>query len=132
MSMHPRNHPGSVSTGTIFSPQTEVAPSDNSALPSQVPNNGQVTDHVTGRPRQVAQTLAQIRAQAQFLLYLADQIEESLEQIGSGDDAAHQAFLNRVLAMYASQLEHRHQGLGDRVSDVCDHVFRTVGQFDPA
>ena len=56
--------------------------------------------------------LAEVKGQAQFLLYLADQIEDSLHQLADRTDATHNAFLCKVLGMYSSQLESRHQGLG--------------------
>src|SRR5690348_12227364 len=67
--------------------------------------------------------LAEVKGQAQFLLYLADQIEDSLEQLGGADDAGHSAFLCKVLGMYSAQLESKHQGLGDKIAETCQEVY---------
>jgi len=75
-------------------------------------------------------SLADVKGQAQFLLYLADQIEESLEQLGSETDSCHGAFLCKVLGMYSSQLESRHQGLGDKIAETCQEVYVTVREYD--
>ena len=74
--------------------------------------------------------LAEIKGQAQFLLYLADQVEDSLHQLATETDAGHGAFLCKVLAMYSSQLESKHQGLGDKISEACQEVYVTVREFD--
>jgi hypothetical protein len=75
-------------------------------------------------------SLADVKGQAQFLLYLADQIEESLEQLSSEADACHGAFLCKILGMYSSQLESKHQGLGDKIAETCQEVYVTVREFD--
>ena len=75
-------------------------------------------------------SLAEVKGQAQFLLYLADQIEESLEQLSGEVDSCHAAFLCKILSMYSSQLETRHQGLGDRISETCQEVYVTVREYD--
>ena len=75
-------------------------------------------------------SLADVKGQAQFLLYLADQIEESLEQLGSETDSCHGAFLCKVLGMYSSQLETKHQGLGDKIAETCQEVYVTVREYD--
>jgi hypothetical protein len=72
------------------------------------------------------QSLADIKGQAQFLLYLADQIEDSLEQLDSEADACHSAFLCKVLGMYSGQLESKHQGLGEKIAEACQEVYVTV------
>ena len=74
--------------------------------------------------------LAEVKGQAQFLLYLADQIEDSLHQLSAETDAGHGAFLCKVLGMYSSQLESKHQGLGDRISEACQEVYVTVREYD--
>ena len=79
---------------------------------------------------ELARALAEVKGQAQFLLYLADQIEESLEQLGSEPDPSHAAFLCKVLGMYSSQLETKHQGLGDRIAETCQEVYVAVREFD--
>ena len=75
---------------------------------------------------ELQRSLADIKGQAQFLLYLADQIEESLEQLESEADACHGAFLCKVLGMYSGQLESKHQGLGEKIAEACQEVYVTV------
>jgi hypothetical protein len=70
--------------------------------------------------------LAEVKGQAQFLLYLADQIDESLEQLTHENDRCHSAFLCKVLAMYSSQLETKHQGLGEKIAEACQEVYVTI------
>jgi hypothetical protein len=71
-------------------------------------------------------SLADIKGQAQFLLYLADQIEESLDQLATEADACHGAFLCKVVGMYSGQLESKHQGLGEKIAEACQEVYVTV------
>jgi hypothetical protein len=75
-------------------------------------------------------SLAEVKGQAQFLLYLADQIEESLEQLSGEADACHGTFLCKILGMYSSQLESKHQGLGDKIAETCQEVYVTVREYD--
>jgi hypothetical protein len=79
---------------------------------------------------ELARSLSDVKGQAQFLLYLADQIEESLEQLSHETDPCHGAFLCKVLGMYSSQLESKHQGLGDRIAETCQEVYVTVREYD--
>lgn len=81
---------------------------------------------------ELMRALAEVKGQAQFLLYLADQIEDSLHQLASEDDPGHSAFLCKVLGMYCTQLETKHQGLGDRIGEACQEVYITVREFDLA
>jgi len=81
---------------------------------------------------ELQRSLADIKGQAQFLLYLADQIEESLEQLVSEADACHSAFLCKVLGMYSGQLESKHQGLGEKIAEACQEVYVTVREREPA
>ncbi len=81
---------------------------------------------------ELARALSDVKGQAQFLLYLADQIEESLEQLSHESDPCHGAFLCKVLGMYSSQLESKHQGLGDRIAETCQEVYVTVREYDVA
>ena len=74
--------------------------------------------------------LAEIKGQAQFLLYLADQIEESLEQLTHETDHCHSAFLCKVLGMYSSQLETKHQGLGERIAEACQEIYVTIREHE--
>jgi len=75
-------------------------------------------------------SLAEVKGQAQFLLYLADQIEESLEQLSGEADPCHGTFLCKILGMYSSQLESKHQGLGDKIAETCQEVYVTVREYD--
>jgi hypothetical protein len=74
--------------------------------------------------------MAEIKGQAQFLLYLADQIEESLEQLTQETDECHSAFLCKILGMYSSQLETKHQGLGEKIAEACQEVYVTVREHE--
>ena len=78
----------------------------------------------------LVRSLAEVKGQAQFLLYVADQIEDSLGQLATEPDPGHAAFLGKVLAMYSAQLESKHQGLGDRIAETCQEVYVTVREFD--
>jgi hypothetical protein len=74
--------------------------------------------------------LAEVKGQAQFLLYLADQIEDSLHQLADETEAGHSAFLCKLLGMYSAQLESKHQGLGDKIAETCQEVYVTVREYD--
>jgi hypothetical protein len=79
---------------------------------------------------ELRRSLAEIKGQAQFLLYLADQIEESLDQLVTEADACHGAFLCKVLGMYSSQLESKHQGLGEKIAETCQEVYVTLREHE--
>jgi hypothetical protein len=81
---------------------------------------------------ELKRSLADIKGQAQFLLYLADQLEESLDQLATEADACHSAFLCKVLGMYSGQLESKHQGLGERIAEACQEVYVTVREHEMA
>jgi len=81
---------------------------------------------------ELAAALTDVKGQAQFLLYLADQIEESLGQLAGEGDACQAAFLCKVLTMYSAQLENKHQGLGERIAEACQEVYVTVREYDPS
>ncbi|RUL87790.1 hypothetical protein [Tautonia sociabilis] len=84
-----------------------------------------------GGSPELHRALAEVKGQAQFLLYLADQIEESLQQFAEDQsDASHAAFLCKVLSMYSSQLELKYQSLGERVAETCQEVYLTVRERD--
>src|SRR4051812_16681702 len=72
---------------------------------------------------ELRRSLAEVKGQAQFLLYLADQIEESLEQLSGETDSCHGAFLCKVLSMYSAHLESKHQGLGDKIAETCQEIY---------
>jgi hypothetical protein len=80
--------------------------------------------------RELRRYLAEVKGQAQFLLYLADQIEESLEQLTHETDDCHSAFLCKVLGMYSSQLETKHQGLGERIAEACQEIYVTIREHE--
>lgn len=88
----------------------------------------------TARNRTIApellRSLAEVKGQAQFLLYLADQIEDALGQLASETDSGQAAFLGKILSMYSNQMENKHQGLGDRIAETCQEVYVTVREFD--
>jgi hypothetical protein len=81
---------------------------------------------------ELQRSLAEIKGQAQFLLYLADQIEESLDQLVNETDGCHGAFLCKVLGMYSGQLESKHQGLGEKIAEACQEVYVTVREREIA
>ena len=81
---------------------------------------------------ELRRSLAEVKGQAQFLLYLADQIEESLEQLTHETDRCHSAFLCKMLAMYSSQLETKHQGLGEKIAEACQEVYVTIREHELA
>jgi hypothetical protein len=80
---------------------------------------------------ELVRALAEVKGQAQFLLYLADQLEDSLQQLSAESDPAHGAFLCKVLGMYSSQLETKHHSLGDRITEACQELYLFVREFDP-
>ena len=81
---------------------------------------------------ELVKSIAEVKGQAQFLLYLADQIEDSLHQLVDEHDDSQNAFLCRVLSMYSAQLESKHHGLGDKIAETCQEVYVTVREFDAA
>jgi hypothetical protein len=80
--------------------------------------------------QELRQFLAEVKGQAQFLLYLTDQIEESLQQLSQESDHCHSAFLCKVLAMYSGQLETKHQGLGEKIAEACQEVYVTIREHE--
>jgi hypothetical protein len=97
-------------------PAPESAPRDRSTMPTV--------------SEALFRSLAEVKGQAQFLLYLADQIEDSLDQLSHEDESCQGSFLCKVLGMYSAQLESKHQGLGDKISETCQEVYVTVREFD--
>lgn len=100
--------------------QDSVASLDSAANPAKA---GPVSP-------ELMRSLAEVKGQAQFVLYLADQIEESLDQLANESDSCHGSFLCKVLGMYSSQLESKHQGLGDKIAETCQEVYVTVREYD--
>ncbi len=88
--------------------------------------------HASFLSEELVRSIAEVKGQAQFLLYLADQIEDSLHQLVEEHDDSQNAFLCRILGMYSAQLESKHQGLGDRIAETCQEVYVTVREFDHA
>jgi hypothetical protein len=88
------------------------------------------TTRPTETTPELRQFLAEIKGQAQFLLYLTDQIEESLEQLAHESDHCHSAFLCKILTMYSGQLETKHQGLGEKIAEACQEVYVTVREHE--
>ncbi|MEO6807949.1 MAG: hypothetical protein ABI353_02420 [Isosphaeraceae bacterium] len=109
---------GATMLGRVASPTLSAPPEPK--LPPKAGSN------------ELTHALAEVKGQAQFLLYLADQIEESLGQLGSEADPSHASFLCRVLSMYSAQLETKHQGLGDRIAETCQEIYVTVREYDLA
>jgi hypothetical protein len=99
---------------------------ENPASPPEPADRLSVGRISSRTPATLQRSLADIKGQAQFLLYLADQIEDSLEQLQSEADACHSSFLCKILGMYSGQLETKHQGLGERIAEACQEVYVTV------
>jgi hypothetical protein len=95
---------------------------------------GSPTDTANTHPRvgspELTRALAEVKGQAQFLLYLADQLEDSLQQLAVENDPGHGAFLCKILSMYSAQLEAKHQHLGDRIAEACQELYVTVREYD--
>lgn len=117
------SHASRAALGSAFNPDRD------SSSPS-AGNDGEPA--LTRSSPELRRALAEIKGQAQFLLYLADQIEESLDQLSGESDACHGAFLCKVLGMYSNQLETKHHGLGDKIAETCQEVYVTVREFDVA
>lgn len=103
-----------------------ASPAAAAAAPTaspQVPGSRAVSPELT-------HALAEVKGQAQFLLYLADQLEDSLEQLQAETDPAHGAFLCKILSMYAAQLETKHQALGDRITETSQELYLAVRTLD--
>lgn len=118
MSQAPR-----ASLGSAFSMGRENGP----------PDDGPEIPTVSGiASPELRNAIAEVKGQAQFLLYLADQIEESLDQLAHENDSCHGSFLCRILSMYSTQLESKHHGLGDRIAETCQELYVTVREYNPA
>ncbi len=119
---------------TLATPSTAPAPASTpssgpalmaapGAVPVAPPKGSLVTSDLV-------RSLAEVKGQAQFLLYLADQIEDSLHQLVEEHDDCQNAFLCRILSMYSGQLETKHHGLGDKIAETCQEVYVTVRDYD--
>ena len=91
---------------------------------------GLTQDEPTPGSPELHRALAEVKGQAQFLLYLADQIEESLQQFAEESDASHSAFLCKIMTMYSGQLETKYQSLGERIAETCQEVYIAVRERD--
>ncbi len=80
--------------------------------------------------RELARALAEVKGQAQFLLYLADQVDDCLQQLATEADTGNAAFLCRLMSMYSSQLETKHQGLGEKIAETCQEVYVAIRDLD--
>lgn len=118
MSQAPR-----ASLGSAFSMGRENGPPDDG---SEIPTVSGIASP------ELRNAIAEVKGQAQFLLYLADQIEESLDQLAHENDSCHGSFLCRILSMYSTQLESKHHGLGDRIAETCQELYVTVREYNPA
>lgn len=139
--LHPTSPParGPLTGLAATGPVAELEPEqglDGDHEPEPGPD-GFTVPPASGRPGalvspELNQALADVKGQAQFLLYLAEQIEESLTQLETEApaDPSQAAFLCRVLAMYSNQLEAKHHGLGERIAETCQEVYVTVREFD--
>jgi hypothetical protein len=108
--------------GTLKSP----APRDVEGSSADQDEETAVSCRTGSTSIELQRSLAEIKGQAQFVLYLADQIEESLDQLVSESDPCHGAFLCKVLGMYSGQLESKHQGLGEKIAEACQEVYVTL------
>jgi len=106
---------------------TESADAETS---TDEPAHGANAPRFSGPSEELFRSLGEVRGQAQFLLYLADQIEESLQQFADESDEAHTAFLCKILGMYSTQLETKYQNLGERIAETCQEVYVTVREVD--
>lgn len=107
----------------------ETSLSEMGDQPSEFDESPEATRRFVPSP-ELRQYLAEIKGQAQFLLYLADQIEESLGQLTHESDRCHSAFLCKVLGMYSTQLETKHQGLGERVAEACQEIYVSIREYE--
>ena len=99
--------------------------------PSRVESEAEIQKHThKGTSPELARALAEVKGQAQFLLYLADQIEDSLRQLDGEPDPGHSTFLCKILGMYSNQLETKHQGLGEKISETCQEIYVTMREWD--
>jgi hypothetical protein len=74
--------------------------------------------------------LAEVKGQAQFLLYLADQLEDSIQQLASETEPGQGVFLGKVLTMYSGQLEAKHRALGERIAEASQEIYVTARALD--
>jgi len=119
--------PGPTLAESFSTPTSSPSSIANFAPPGAVPVAPPRGSLVT---TDLVRSLAEVKGQAQFLLYLADQIEDSLHQLIEEHDDCQNAFLCRILSMYSGQLETKHHGLGDKIAETCQEVYVTVREYD--
>ena len=112
--------------------QSNRDPNATATLDPEAHESSDVPTAARATSPELIRSLAEVKGQAQFLLYLADQIEDSLQQLSHETDAGHGTFLCKILAMYSSQLESKHQGLGDKIAETCQELYVTVREFESA
>ncbi len=129
MTPEPRPFGGGGATllGCVTAPNRDAS-SPSASLSSSASLSGPAPLRVISP--ELARSLAEVKGQAQFLLYLADQIEDSLAHLATEAEPGHAAFLCKILGMYSAQLESKHQGLGDRIAETCQELYVTVREFD--
>ena len=115
------------SSATLTAPAAPAPASSSFAAPGAVPAPPPKGSLIT---TDLVRSLAEVKGQAQFLLYLADQIEDSLHQLVEEHDDCQNSFLCRILSMYSGQLETKHHGLGDKIAETCQEVYVTVREYD--
>lgn len=92
-------------------PEASVGPQQPQPQPQERPHHDEEAAAMATDP--LHSLLAEVKGQVQFLLYLTDQIEESLGQLHGEGDESQAAFLCKVLSMYSSQLEVKHRNIGE-------------------
>jgi hypothetical protein len=118
-------------SATALDPRPDPDPDHDRDRDPAVEDHAGPPPAAPGGSPELHRALAEVKGQAQFLLYLADQIEESLQQFAEDDsDASHAAFLCKILSMYSGQLEVKYQSLGERVAETCQEVYLTVRERD--
>jgi hypothetical protein len=121
MSQHAKNPAGSILGREAASSREQSPPTQPSLNAPRSPRIGSI---------ELYQALAEVKGQAQFLLYLADQVEDSLQQLADESEPDHGALLCKIIAMYSAQLESKHQGLGDKIAETCQELYVAVREFD--
>jgi hypothetical protein len=118
-----------------MNPEARMPNFGGATLLGRPPGAGPEAADPAAQPRRVGspeltRLLAEVKGQAQFLLYVADQLEDSLQQLNSETDPGHGAFLCKILGMYSGQLESKHQSLGDRIAEACQELYVAVREYD--
>lgn len=111
-----------------------VAALGRASAPSLAAPSPEASAPIEALPRvgstELARAIAEVRGQAQFLLYLADQLEDSLQQLANEADPSHGSFLCKIVGMYAGHLESKHQQLGDKISEASQEIYVTLREHD--